>query len=201
MFNGGSGKHSKERLNKVKELWISLKGSHWVIKSAVAFGLVVILGNLLFMVYANGFLLHDRSVSGSTTAGPNRQRGTMPLDAAGYENMFLKHYNTWIVELERIKYLTEANVPHDGNWKNQFAIEVTQIKLLAGNAHQINPPVEHEVAHQKYLMAVDDFSWAADNLVKALTENDRNLTKRCNKKIEQGTSHLKHALDLIDQGL
>ncbi|PIY41945.1 MAG: hypothetical protein COZ03_00900, partial [Candidatus Aquicultor secundus] len=72
MFNGGSGKHSKERLNKVKELWISLKGSHWVIKSAVAFGLVVILGNLLFMVYANGFLLHDRSVSGSTTAGPNR---------------------------------------------------------------------------------------------------------------------------------
>ncbi len=185
----------------MNKLWISLKDAHWVIKSTVIFSLVVILANLMFILYANGFLLHNRNVSGLTTAPPSRQRGVLPLDGAGYENMFFKHYNKWMVELQRIQYLTQANVPHDGNWKNQLVIEITQIKLLANNAHEINPPVEHEVGHQKYLMAVDDYSWAADNLVKALTGNDSDLTEKCNKRIEQGTSHLKHALDLIEQGL
>lgn len=185
----------------MKALWLSLKSAHWVIRSSVLLGLVIIIGNLLFAIYANGFLLHPRNVTVSNSATSSRQRGTIPLDAGGYENIFLKHYNKWMVELERIQYLTHANVPHDGNWKNQLVIEITQIKLLANNAREINPPVEHEVGHQKYLMAVDDYSWVADNLFKALTENDGNLTKRCEKKIEQGTSHLKHALNLIDQGL
>lgn len=178
----------------------SLKSSHWAIKASIAFGLVVIMGNLLFILYANSALL-GQGAAGTHAARPTQQRGAVSLDAAGYEDIFYEHYNKWVIILDRIKYLTEANVPHDNNWKNQLSMQLTQIKLLADTAHKINPPVEHEVGHQKYLMAVDDFSWTADNLVKALLANDKHLTKKCYDKMGQGTSHLKHAMSLIEEGL
>ena len=178
------GELGRALIMNIKHLWEWFRGSHFVVKAFVYGSLIVILGNLAFIVYANNYLSSD-----------NKSQGPRSLTGPEYEKAFIDQYDKWMATTNQLLYLVKDGEVRNDDWKHQVAIQITQMKTLINQERKMVPPKEYVVIHSSYKKAISEFSWAADNLSKSIANQDQALLNKCIERVVKGRSHLVRALN------
>lgn len=181
--------------------WV--KDMNPMIRLTILVSLVIILASLLFIAYINSLMTDSDKFNPKdniNSAGQSPGKATKQLSEVEYEHTIFDHYQKLLITEGRIIYLVKDASRRDNGWRNELATQITQMKTLVNNSKQINPPDRYRISHSNFLRAVEDFSWASDNLLKSIAENDSKLTDKCVNKFEQGKDQLYYAIDKLKQG-
>ncbi|HEY3373952.1 MAG TPA: hypothetical protein VGK02_02675 [Candidatus Aquicultor sp.] len=159
---------------------------HWLIKTLLIGSIFIISANLLLV----SILMRN--------AKPDPQ----PLSPLVYERAFLDSYDKIATINENLLYLLndDAAITNPA-LRQQVQVQVTSMKTVLNQTKQLMPPHEHEVADMSLKKAIRDYSWAMDNLITALVDQNAKLSQACLTKLTSGQQSLDLAVERIEQGL
>ena len=91
--------------------------------------------------------------------------------------------------------------PQLGNdeWTINVATRIAQMRVLRDEAYKLRAPEKYRESHDKYMLAMSEFGWVADNLAIALDNTDANLLNQCVERIKSGADHVAEAAQLIKE--
>jgi len=174
-----------------------------IVRLMMLVGIIMVLASLLFITYINSLMVNASKVNPGddvNKAGNAPERATEQLSEAEYEHAIFDQYQKLLITSDRIVYLIKDTKTRDEVWRNEVSVQVTQIKTLINKARQINPPDTYRISHSNFLRAVEDFTWASDNLLKSIAENNPKLTDKCLERFERGEKQLYYAFEKLEQG-
>lgn len=174
-----------------------------LVRLLILVGLIIVLASLLFIAYINNLMTDANKVNPKDNlnrAGQAPDKAAKQLSETEYEHVIFDQYQKLLITSDRIIYLVKDANRQDEGWRNELSIQITQMKTLVNKAKQINPPDACRVSHSNFLRGVENFSWASDNLLKSIANNNPKLTDKCVKRFEQGENQLYYAFEKLEQG-
>lgn len=173
------------------------------VRLLMLFGLIIVLVSLLFIAYINSLMTDASNVNpynDLNRAGKTPDKAAKQLSEIEYEHAIFDQYQKLLITSEKIIYLVKNADRQNEGWRNELSIQITQMKTLVNKAKKIHPPDTYRISHSSFLRAVEDFSWASDNLLKSIAENNATLKDKCLKRFEQGVDQLYYAFEKLEQG-
>ncbi|MCL6472343.1 MAG: hypothetical protein K6T91_05970 [Firmicutes bacterium] len=104
----------------------------------------------------------------------------------------------WSTIVDSLGKLIENPIVEDKAWSTQVKAELDAMRKVAKDASKLSAPEGYEDVHGLYMRAVEDYSWVADNLGKAVDSLDVGLLTQCNERMNSGTDRIDEMRKLID---
>jgi len=137
----------------------------------------------------------------TVATNPPTTTTTAPKESAketAYRLAIIKQSSQWGTAFTEFGTLMQNPQFFNDEWTIKVATQIAIMRTLVDEARELKAPDKFTEVHSEYMKGIEDFSWMADNLPKAIDDLDTQAIEKCTEKMQSGTAYIGQATKLIN---